>query len=298
MACTATATRNIKEEVLSTLEMREHVTISLSPDRPNIMYSVKKRTDPATDFAEMIDALRKNSIDTPRVIVYCRKLLTIADLFSIFSYKLGSSQYYPPGAPELSDNRMFGMFHASTPQHSKDVITTSLQDPHGVVRVVFASVAMGMGVDLQGVNSIIHYGAPSSIEDYFQASGRGGRSGDSAHSTIYWEPKDCPMRKEPSTTHHRELIVVRKYLENSSVCRRKWLLEHFDPNNAKPGDDAMVCCDVCAAREVTQNSLPGCDSSEEAELLMRLLSCDSPPLVCSSPDGSPCESTPLSSHTV
>lgn len=177
-------------------------------------------------------------------------------------------------------------------------ITTSLQDPRGVVRVVFASVAMGMGVDLQGVNSIIHYGAPSSIEDYFQASGRGGRSGDSAHSTIYWEPKDCPMRKEPSTTHHRELIVVRKYLENSSVCRRKWLLEHFDPNNAKPGDDAMVCCDVCATREVTQNSLPGCDSSEEAELLMRLLSCDSPPLVCSSPDGSPCESTPLSSHTV
>ncbi len=162
---------------------------------------------------------------------------------------------------------MFGMFHASTPQHSKDVITRSLQDPRGVVRVVFASVAMGMGVDLQGVNFIIHYGAPSSIEDYYQASGRGGRSGDSAYSTIYWEPKDCPMREEPSTAHHRELIVVRKYLENSSMCRRKWLLEHFDPKNAKPGDDPMVCCDVCAAGSVqkqTQDSLPsGSDLSEK-----------------------------------
>ena len=52
---------------------------------------------------------------------------------------------------------------------------------------MFASVAMGMAIDLHGVNTIIHYGAPSSIEDYFQASGRGGRSGDSAYSIA----KDC-----------------------------------------------------------------------------------------------------------
>ena len=67
------------------------------------------------------------------------------------------------------------MFYASTPQHSKDVIMESLQDCHGTVRVVFASVAMGMGIDLHGVDTIIQYGAPSSIEDYFQASGEEGK---------------------------------------------------------------------------------------------------------------------------
>ena len=41
--------------------------------------------------------------------------------------------YYPPSAPELSKNRLFGMFHASTPQHSKDVIMGSLQDCHGLL---------------------------------------------------------------------------------------------------------------------------------------------------------------------
>ena len=46
-------------------------------------------------------------------------------------------------------NRLFGIFHAKTPQRSKDNIVQMLQDPNGVVRVVFASVAMGMGVDLQ-----------------------------------------------------------------------------------------------------------------------------------------------------
>ena len=47
----------------------------------------------------------------------------------------------------------------------------SLQDCHGTVRVVFASVAMGMGIDLHVVNTIIHYGVPSSTEDYFQVLG-------------------------------------------------------------------------------------------------------------------------------
>ena len=103
----------------------------------------------------------------------------------------GKSQYYPPSAPELSENRLFGIFHISTPQHSKDVIMGSLQDSYGTVRVVFASVAMGMGIDLHGVDTIIHYGAPSSIEEYFQASGRRGQSGDSAYSIVYRTPKDC-----------------------------------------------------------------------------------------------------------
>ena len=101
------------------------------------------------------------------------------------------SQYYPPSAPELSDNRLFDMFHASTPQHSKDKIMGSLQDCHGTVRVVFASVGMGMGIDLHGVDRIIQYGAPSSIEGHFQASGRRGQSGDSTYSIVYWTPKDC-----------------------------------------------------------------------------------------------------------
>ena len=83
------------------------------------------------------------------------------------------------------------MIHASTPQHSKDVTMGSLQDCHGTVRIVFVCVAVGMGIDLHGVDTIIHYGAPSSIEDYFQASGRRGKSGDSAYSIVYWTPKDC-----------------------------------------------------------------------------------------------------------
>ena len=257
MACTATATQNIVKEVVSVLEMSNHVMVSLSPNRPNIKYEVKTRTTLETDFQDLLSTLREKLVSTPRVVVYCRTLIMCADLFDHFTYELGSSQYYPPGAPELSQNRIFGMFHASTPQHSKDIIIKSLLDPHGLVRVVFASVAMGMGIDLRGVNIIVHYGAPSSIEDYFQASGRGGRSGDSARSIVYWTPTDCPMRKEPSTLHHHEVNDMRHYLENVSVCRRKWLMDYFDPKSAKLGDDPMVCCDVCAQASMDEHMSGG-----------------------------------------
>ena len=198
MDCTATETRNIQEESVS---MSEVVTVKLSPNHSNIMYVERRRTDLETDFSESLSTLKEKQKDTLGV-VYCRTLMICADLFSRFSYEMGKSQYYP-SAPEQSENRLFGMFHASTPQHSKIVIMESLQDCHGTVRVVFASVAMGMGIHLHGVDTIIHYGAPSSIEDYFLASGRRGQSGDSAYSIVYRTPKDCQTgdwiaKKEPA----------------------------------------------------------------------------------------------------
>ena len=103
-----------------------------------------------------------------------------------------------------------------------------------------------MGVNTKEVKLVIHYGAPHSIDDYFQESGRGGCSGDNACSVVFWKPSDCPVKKEPKCLHDRELIDVRKYLENATICRRKWLLEFFNPYCAKSGDDKLLCCDVYA----------------------------------------------------
>ena len=62
--------------------------------------------------------------------------------------------YHPVGSEKISDNRLFGMFHASTPEYNKAVILRSLGSPDGVVRIVFATVALGMGVDLRDVNTV------------------------------------------------------------------------------------------------------------------------------------------------
>ena len=79
---------------------------------------LKKRTEIETDFADLVASLRKNLNKTSRVIVCCRSLNTCSDLYAHFLYELGTASYYPPNAPQVSDNRLFGMFHACTPDYS------------------------------------------------------------------------------------------------------------------------------------------------------------------------------------
>ena len=61
--------------------------------------------------------------------------------------------------------------------------------------VVFATIALGMGVNL---SQVIHYGAPTSVDDYFCI--RGGCSGKVAESVVLWKPRDFPVKKEATST--------------------------------------------------------------------------------------------------
>lgn len=126
----------------------------VSPDRPNIFYEVKRCTDIESDFGDLVGSLQRKLVDTPRVIVYCQSLNISSDLFAHFLFHLGPASYYPPGAAEVSDNRLFGMYHSCTPQYNNDIILWSLQDPKGVVRVIFATIALRMGINLQDVNTL------------------------------------------------------------------------------------------------------------------------------------------------
>ena len=220
LACTATVTHGIHKEVIESLEMTDCETVTTSPDCPNIYYEVRVCTDMETDLNDVVASLKEMKNMAPCVIVYCRTLDICADLYAHFHFELGDGSYYPPGAETVSDNRLFGMFHANTPQHNKDVILSNLTKADGVVRVVFATVALGMGINLRDVNTVIHYGAPQSIEDYFQESGRGGRSGDPARSIVYWKPIDCRVKKKLASTQDHEVAAVRHYLENHTSCRR------------------------------------------------------------------------------
>ena len=54
------------------------------------------------------------------------------------------------------------------------------------------------------------------------------------------------MRKELTSVRDHEVASVRRYLENNSVCRRKWLLDYFDPSIACVGTNPQTCCDICS----------------------------------------------------
>ena len=233
---------------MQSLEMVDGEFVWTSPDRPNIFYQVHQRVDIDTDMLFVLRSLKDLRSSAPRVLVYCRSLDTCANLYAHFLYELGDESYHPLGADKVCENRLFEMFHANTPEHNKEVILKSLDDPSGVVRVVFATVALGMGINLRDVDTIIHYGGMQSIEDYFQESGRAGRSGRSSRSIVFWKPIDCPKRKELLTPRDQEVAAVRLYLENTTSCRRKWLLQYFDSSCVSSVTDCRKCCDICASR--------------------------------------------------
>ena len=78
------------------------------------------------------------------MVVYCRSLNMVADLYAHFLYTLGDDSYYPEGAQHISDNRLFGMYHANTSPHNKEVIQTSMLDADGVVRIVFSTCILAV----------------------------------------------------------------------------------------------------------------------------------------------------------
>ena len=99
-------------------------------------------------------------------------------------------------------------------------------------------------MNIKGVNLIVHYGTPHSIDSY-QESGRGGHSSDCTCSIAFWKPIDCHVKKEPACLRDRDYAYVRNYLGNTTVCHRRWLLEFFDPctATARSGNDKLLYCD-------------------------------------------------------
>ena len=137
VAATATVTKISLPIILQQLNIVDYKLVYVPPERPNIYLEVRNRTTIEEDFAAMISDLKLNLINTKRVLVYCQSLNMCSSLYAHFLYALGDSSYYPPGAPKLAENRLFGMYHSGTADHNKDVIIKSMTDPNGVVKSCF-----------------------------------------------------------------------------------------------------------------------------------------------------------------
>lgn len=91
-----------------------------------------RRNVPDEDLISVLSTLKTQRVNAPHVHVYTRSLNDCAELFATFQESLGRCQYWPDGATEISDNRIFGMFHASTTKHNKELILNSLCQPKGI----------------------------------------------------------------------------------------------------------------------------------------------------------------------
>ena len=85
-----------------------------------------------------------------------------------------------------------------------------------VLRLVIATTAFGMGIDCPDIRQIIHWGMPSSLEEYVQETGRGGHDGNQSRAILY----EGKGGKHASTK-------VKNYVSNTTHCRRRFLFQEF-----------------------------------------------------------------------
>ena len=207
--------------------------------KDNIKYSViiAPTKDLQVTFGWLLDELLVETDKCSKYLIFCRSRKAVRDLYRFFDVGLGQSQYVPNAEGFQDDrNRIFEMYHSRTDSDVKSSVQESFSGKDGTVRVLIATVAFGMGLNVNELYTVIHYGPSDDLDDYVQESGRVGRDGKLSHA-ILLKYKQC-------LTGSRISQGMKEYAINSTECRRVKLFSVF-PFDVKSHSLAHLCCDVC-----------------------------------------------------
>lgn len=216
MALTATSTNETFRVICERLCMQSPKLIAVSPARDNITYKVQPKISLDTLTSFLCQELSEKRIGFPKTVVFVRRYSDCFTLYLSIRSKMGPSFTEPAGYPDHFTFRLVEIFTRVSTIEKKEQVLASFQCPNGVLRLVIATTAFGLGVDCRDIERVIHWGLPSTLEEYVQETGRAGRDGRASEAILYEGKGGRYVSKE-----------IKQYIENVKVCRRKFLFSHF-----------------------------------------------------------------------